>query len=193
MTETSTRDLAWYRLLLGWLEVGLRRTTSDRLGLRSTPLKLLRFQDSPSTPHTTWSTYEFSDRRWQGPDVQVGYELAICLRGDADGITALRRATEVLNGLARPPQVGAVLVDLFQSVDGLSTALRHGVIVAPEWLWPAMEPLQDGGRRVELMLVVPAGEDEIDRIADHGFPALEDAWNAAGVDLLNPARDPLAD
>lgn len=192
MTPSAPRDVSWYRLLLGWLEVGLRRTTADRLGLRSTPLKLLRFHDSPHDGHTTWSTYEFSDRRWKGPGVEVGYELAITLKGPVDGITALRRATEVLDGLARPPQVGTVLVDLFQGIDGVSLALRHGVIVAP-WVWPDVAPLEDRGRRVELMMIVPAGEDEIDRAADDGFPALEDAWSAPGVNLLDPAREPLTD
>ncbi len=184
--------MSWYRLLLGWLEVGLRRTTADRLGLRSTPLKMVRFHASPTADHTTWTTYEFSDRRWRGPNVEVGYELAISLKGPVDGITALRRATEVLDGLARPPQVGTVLVDLFQGVDGVSTALRHGVVVAP-WLWPNMLPLEDGGRRVELMVIVPAGEDEIDRAADDGFAALEDAWADPNVNLLDPQREPVAD
>jgi len=35
------------------------------------------------------------------------------------------------------------------------------------------------------------GEDEIDRAADDGFSALEDAWAAAEVNLLDPQRDPL--
>lgn len=190
-THASDRDPSHLRLLLGWLEVGLRRTTVDRLGLKRTPLKLLRFHDAPTAHATTWCTFEHSLRRWPGPDgLGVGYEVAWSARGpDIDGITALRRIVETLAALDRPPLPGQVLVDVFQGIDGLSPVLRHGVIT-PAWLWPTLEPLHDGNRRTELRLVVPAGEDEIDRIADDGFDGLEATWEQTAADLLDPARDP---
>ncbi|MCB9663053.1 MAG: suppressor of fused domain protein [Alphaproteobacteria bacterium] len=183
----SARELGWYRLLLGWLEANLRQTTSERLGLRSTPLKLVRFPDSPGPGMCTWTTFEHSDLRWPGPGVEVGYELVFSSRAEVDGLTVLRRAVESLGAMQRPAQPGLVLLDLLVAVDGLSPLLRHAVLLPP-WIWDHWEPLVEGERRVEAVQVVPATEAEVDLARREGVAALAEHWERALAQLLEPGR-----
>lgn len=184
---TDVRDPRWYRLLLGWLEASLRRTTVDRMGLRATPLKLLRFADSPGPHHTTFTTYEHSDRRWTGDGVQVGYELVFAAAGEVDGITVLRRVVETLAALERPPAYGTVIVDLFQGIDGMGPHLRHAVFTTP-WAWDALAPLREGDVVVEPVMVVAATEAEVDLVRTSGFDALARQWEVHTAPLLDPGR-----
>lgn len=186
---STARDPRWYRLLLGWLEAGMRTTTVDRMALRSTPLKLLRFADSPLPGHTTWSTYERSDRTWRGPDVDVGYELVFTAQGDVDGLTVLRRATDVLAAMERPPLPGTVLTDLLHSIDGMGVHLCHAVLV-PAWSWDGLEPLVEGRRRVEAVALVPASQAEVDLVHAEGPEALMARWDASAAHLFSPGRPP---
>ncbi len=183
----TQRDAHWYRLLLGWIEAGLRRTTCDRLALRVMPLKLVRFPDSPEPGATAWATYEFSDRRWKGPDVEVGYELVVALRGEVDGLTILRRTVETLSALDRPPLPGGVVLDLLQGIEGLPDTLPHAIFV-PSWFPNALEPLVEGGRRVEAVMIVPVTEGEVDLVRTSGFDALAARWERSLAVLIDPGR-----
>lgn len=185
------RDLPWLEQLLGWLEAGLAAGRSERLGLRSSGLKLLRFPDAPEPGYTTWCTFEHSDRRWPGPGVEVGYELVVAAKGPVDGLTILRRAVDTLRAVDRPPVVGTAVLDLLVGVEGLPPALRHAVFVPP-WWDDRLEPLVHGTRRVEAVHVVPASEEEVDRLRRDGFEALASRWERTLTPLLDPGRPTVA-
>lgn len=184
------RDVAWWSQVLAWLEAGFATGPTQRMALRSTGLKLVRCPDSPGPGVTTLCTFEHSARTWPAaddPDLHVGYELVSALSGDADQVTLLRRAVEVLAAVSRPPQPGNVLMDLCTGLDGLHVDLRHGILVAP-WAWDGLEPLHAPPRRVEAVCVVPASTAEVELLKTEGWDALAERWERDLTPLVDPGR-----
>ncbi len=161
------------------------------MALADTPLKMLRFRDSPEAGYTTWTTFQHSERTWRGPDVLVGYELVVAAKGPVDGMTILRRAVETLAAVNRPPVVGAAVLDLLTGIEGLPDTLRHAVFAEPWWNDEAL-PLHEEGRRVEAVVIVPASEGEVELLRTQGLDALERGWERTVTPLLDPGRPTLA-
>jgi hypothetical protein len=155
---------------------------------RTVHIDIATFADRPQPGVTTYATLGLSDTPIPGRvRPPLGVEVLGACDSKADGfIAALAAIAFEAITAGRRCEPGEVFQDVIPA--GLSTTLRHAMLVPP-FLWEEeLGSIVVDYKTVAWLLAVPISDAEAELRAEQGSDALETRFEEAEIDIFNPSR-----